>query len=322
MRVIKKPKNSCLASVYIAESASGKLVEFVESTQPPFTREEKWVLVISTLYGCPVDCKFCDAGGNYKGKISYDDLLFQVDYLIREFYPDLNVPCKKFKIQFARMGEPSFNPHVLQVLDDLPRLYNIPGFIPSLSTIAPRGTNSFFNRLLEIKKTKYPLSFQLQFSLHSTDKTQRDQLIPVRKWDFHEMARYGRQFFDPGGKKITLNFALSTTSILDPDILIRHFDPDLFIIKLTPLNPTYKAAQNNMQTLITPEHSDYDIIDPLKSKGYDVILSIGEWEENQIGSNCGQYIHSVQRKGLQPEDSYCYPLMDLFTFAPSCDRKE
>lgn len=113
-----------------------------------------------------------------------------------------------------------------------------------------------------------------------------------------------------------------TTTILDPDLLIRHFDPDLFIIKLTPLNPTYKAAKNNMQTLITHEHSDYDIIDQLKSRGYEVILSVGEWEENQIGSNCGQYIQSVQRKGLQPEDSYCYPLVDLFTFAPSRDRRE
>jgi 23S rRNA (adenine2503-C2)-methyltransferase len=310
MRVIKKTGNSSLASVYVAESDSGKLVEFVESTQPPYHREEKWVLVISTLYGCPVDCKFCDAGGNYKGKISYDDLLFQVDYLIREFYPDLNVPCKKFKIQFARMGEPSFNPHVLQVLEDLPQLYNIPGFMPSLSTIAPRGTNSFFNRLHEIKKTKYPLSFQLQFSLHSTDQTQRDQLIPVRKWDFREMARFGRQFFDPGGRKITLNFALSTVSIIDPNVLIRHFDPELFIIKLTPLNPTFKAAGNKMQTLITPEQSNYSIADQLKSKGYEVILSIGEWEENQIGSNCGQYITACKITGKNIGEAYSYELTD------------
>lgn len=292
MKVIKKTENNSLASVYVAESDSGKLVEFVESTQPPFTREEKWVLVISTLYGCPVDCLFCDAGGNYKGRISYNDLLFQVDYLIREFYPDLNVPCNKFKIQFARMGEPSFNPNVLQLLEDLPQLYNIPGFIPSLSTIAPRGTNSFFNRLLEIKKSRYPLTFQLQFSLHSTDKTQRTQFIPVHKWEFWEMARYGKRFFDPGGKKITLNFALSTISIIDPEILIKHFDPEIFIIKLTPLNPTFKASANKLLSFITPDKLNYEIVDRLKEKGYEVILSIGEWEENRIGSNCGQFVQA------------------------------
>jgi 23S rRNA (adenine2503-C2)-methyltransferase len=190
------------------------------------------------------------------------------------------------------MGEPSFNPNVLQLLEDLPGLYNIPGFIPSLSTIAPRGTNSFFNRLLEIKKAKYPLSFQLQFSLHSTDKSQRTQFIPVHKWEFHEMARYGKRFFDPGGKKITLNFALSTVSIIDPDVLIRYFNPDQFIIKLTPLNPTFKASGNKLLSLITPENSHYEIADQLEEKGYEVILSIGEWEENQIGSNCGQYMQA------------------------------
>ena len=308
MRVIKKTKNSNLATVYIAESAIGQLVEFVESTQPPFTREEKWVLVISTLYGCPVDCKFCDAGGNYKGKLSYDDLLFQIDYLIREYYPDLSVPCTKFKIQFARMGEPSFNPHVLQILEDLPDLYSIPGFIPSISTIAPKGTNNFFNRLIEIKKKHHPLTFQLQFSVHSTQKAQRDQLIPVKKWDFQEMARFGRQFFDPGGRKITLNFALSTVSVIDPNVLIRHFDPDLFIIKLTPLNPTYKAAGNKMQTLITPENSDYEIIDQIKNKGYEVILSIGEWEENQIGSNCGQYVQACLKAREKLPEAYAYEM--------------
>lgn len=308
MKVIKKTKNSDLATVYIAESATGQLVEFVESTQPPFTRDQKWVLVISTLYGCPVDCKFCDAGGNYKGKISYGDLLFQIDYLIREYYPDLKVPCEKFKIQFARMGEPSFNPYVLQVLEDLPDLYSIPGFIPSVSTIAPRGTDTFFNRLLAVKKKKYPFSFQLQFSIHSTHNEQRDYLIPVRKWDFQEIANYGKNFHDPGGRKITLNFALQTVSVIDPAVLIRHFDPDYFIIKLTPVNPTFNAVKNNIQSLITSDSLSFKIVDDLKEKGYEVILSIGEWEENQIGSNCGQYVSACSKSRNKLTETYVYKL--------------
>jgi 23S rRNA (adenine2503-C2)-methyltransferase len=308
MKVIKKTSDSSLATVYVAESASGQLVEFVESTQPPFTRDQKWVLVISTLFGCPVDCKFCDAGGNYKGKLSYDELLFQVDYLIREKYPDLNVTAEKFKIQFARMGEPSFNPAVLQVLQDLPALYNIPGFIPSLSTIAPKGTTKFFNKLLEIKKEKYPSTFQLQFSIHSTDKDQRDQLIPVRKWDFHEIAAYGKSFFDPGGKKITLNFALSTLTVLDPEVLLKYFSPEYFIIKLTPLNPTFKAVKNNMQSLINDNTRDIEIKNQLVACGYEAILSIGEWEENRIGSNCGQYVQACKNDQQKLPEAYRYEL--------------
>ena len=309
MKVISKTENSQLATVYIAQNSAGKLVEFVESTQPPFTREEKWVLVISTLYGCPVDCKFCDAGGSYKGRLSYEDLLFQVDHLIREKYPDLHVPASKFKIQFARMGEPSFNPAVLQVLKDLPGLYDIPGFIPSLSTIAPKGTNSFFNELLEIKKEKYASAFQLQFSIHSTQKAQRDELIPIRKWNFNEIARYGKNFFDPGGRKITLNFALSTSTVIDPEVLLKYFDPDYFIIKLTPVNPTFKSIKNKMQTLINRDSKEYVIKNRLESFGFETILSIGEWEENQIGSNCGQYLQAYLSSCDKLPEAYSYNLI-------------
>jgi 23S rRNA (adenine2503-C2)-methyltransferase len=308
MKVIKKTSDSSLATVYVAESASGQWIEFVESTQPPFTREQKWVLVISTLFGCPVDCKFCDAGGNYKGKLSYDDLLFQVDYLIREKYPDLCVPSEKFKIQFSRMGEPTFNPAVLRLLEDLPGLYNIPGFIPSLSTIAPKGTDAFFKKLLEIKKEKYAKTFQLQFSVHSTDKAQRDELIPVRKWDFDEIAAYGKKFFDPGGRKITLNFALSTSTIIAPDVLLKYFSPEYFIIKLTPVNPTFKAVKNNMQSLINDKSRELEIKDKLEACGFEVILSIGEWEENQIGSNCGQYVQTCLKAGEKLPEAYSYKL--------------
>ena len=57
-----------LAKVYVASVRDDKekLVEFVESIQPPIPREEKWVLIVSTLFGCPVGCKMCDAGGEYK----------------------------------------------------------------------------------------------------------------------------------------------------------------------------------------------------------------------------------------------------------------
>ena len=202
------------------------------------------------------------------------------------------------------MGEPSFNPAVLRVLRDLPRLYDMPGFIPSLSTIAPRGTQAFFNELLAIKKELYTSTFQLQFSIHSTKKAQRDQLIPVRKWEFHEIVAYGKQFFDPGGRKITLNFALSQSTVLEPAVMIKHFSPEIFIIKLTPVNPTFKAAKNKLQSLITEERPGTELKDKLEALGYEVILSIGEWEENQIGSNCGQYIEACRKSTDKLDKAY------------------
>jgi len=306
VRVIQQTQENEIANVYVAETDSGRRFEFVESTQPPMSIREKWVLIISTLYGCPVDCKFCDAGGSYQGRLSHDELLFQIDYLIRKRFPDGFIDTDKFKIQFARMGEPSFNTNVLDVLEQLPSRYSMRNFIPSLSSIAPASTEQFFERLLKIKKELYDKSFQLQFSIHSTDRDQRDRLMPIRKMSFEDIAAYAKQLYSPGGKKLTLNFAIGADYIIQPEKIKNIFDPEIFLIKVTPVNPTFKAMQNNIRSLVNPETSHYPVIDAFKECGYEVLLSIGEWEENKIGSNCGQYVSQMQ--GAANEEMYTYCL--------------
>jgi 23S rRNA (adenine2503-C2)-methyltransferase len=311
MKVIKRIKENNIANVYIAENSEGKQFEFVESIQPPLTIKQKWVLILSTLYGCPIGCKFCDAGGDYHGKLSFDELMFQIEYLINQRFPDKYVDSDKFKIQFARMGEPSFNSNVLDVLEAIPNTFSMKSFVPSLSTIAPHGTDNFFDRLIEIKKRLFPRDFQLQFSLHSTNENQRDELIPVKKWNFEKISEYGERFYSPKGKKITLNFAMGKTNILDVKELKYYFDPNIFLIKITPVNPTFKAKENKIESLITPEIKNYDLINDLNKEGFEVILSIGELEENKIGSNCGQYLNTLNQKNEIIDQSYSYGLVDV-----------
>ena len=125
------------------------------------------------------------------------------------------------------------------------------------------------------------------------------------------MGEYGNRFFSEGGKKLTLNFALGKDNILDPQTLLKHFDPDIFLIKVTPVNPTFKARMNNIDSLIVREEKEYPVVDALKAAAYDVILSVGEWEENKIGSNCGQYIKTLEQAEPILEGSYSYKLQDL-----------
>ena len=217
MKVIAKTGSEEMAFVYIVEYENGKLLECVESLQPPFGRDEKWILLVSTMHGCPVGCKMCDAGGFYHGKPSAEEILAQIEFMVGQRYPDLRVPSKQFKIQFARMGEPALNDAVLDVLETLPKRIDAPGLMPSISTVAPHGSEAFFERLLEIKNRYYAGgNFQFQFSIHTTDLALRDALVPVRKWDFEKMAEYGRRFYRAGDRKITLNFALAKISLLTP----------------------------------------------------------------------------------------------------------
>ncbi len=313
MKVLASTGREDVAMVYVIDMGENKLIECVESVQPPIPREEKWVLLVSTMFGCPIGCSMCDAGGHYQGRPTKEQILSQIDFLVRKRYPDGNIPSKQFKIQFARMGEPSLNPNVLKVLEELPESYNAPGLMPSISTVAPKGSNDFLERLLEIKYEKYSGGhFQFQFSIHSTDDTRRDQLIPVKKWDFTEMEAYGERFFSPGDRKITLNFALAKDMPVDAAVLVNHFDPEKFLIKITPLNPTYSAVENNLLSYIDPHVEDigYEIVESLKKAGYQVIVSIGEIEENLIGSNCGQYIKRHLSATQPIPGGYTYSIQD------------
>lgn len=314
MKVLAATGREDVAMLYVVELGSGKMVECVESVQPPLPREQKWVLLVSTLFGCPVGCPMCDAGGHYQGKPTAEEIFEQIDFLVDRRFPDRNIPSRQFKIQFARMGEPALNPHVLTVLEELPRRYRAPGLMPSLSTVAPRGSERFFERLLAIKRARYAGGrFQFQFSLHTTDQTLREQLIPVKKWGFRQMAEYGERFYAPGDRKITLNFALAQGMPVEPGALLEHFSPDKFLVKITPLNPTYRARENQLSSYIDPQQAEahYDLVAALRKAGYEVIVSIGETEENRIGSNCGQYLkrHLAARSAIP--DGYTYELQAL-----------
>jgi 23S rRNA (adenine2503-C2)-methyltransferase len=278
VKILARAGTETVAMVYLAEMRGSRFVEFVESVQPPLSRSEKWVLIISTLFGCPVDCEMCDAGGSYQ-------------------------------------GEPAFNDEVLEVLSELPRKYRAPGLMPSLSTIAPRGCDGFFDRLKDIKNQYYPGGhFQLQFSIHTTDESIRDRIIPVDKWNFSEIADYGGQFFKPGDRKITLNFALADHLPVSAGVLESTFDPGRFVIKITPVNPTLKVREKRINNLIVNESQalSLDWVRQLRRDGYEVIVSIGEMEENKIGSNCGQYIRRfLNSKENIENDSYQYQIEKL-----------
>ncbi len=309
MKVIARTGRDEMALVYIVEYENGKMLECVESLQPPFRREEKWILLVSTMHGCPVGCKMCDAGGYFHGKPTAEEIMAQIDFMVCNRYPDGRIPVKQFKIQFARMGEPALNDAVLDVLEELPRRYDAPGLMPSISSVAPFGTDAFFERLLEIKNRLYAGGqFQFQFSIHTTDLALRDELVPVKKWNFAKMAAFGEHFYRKGDRKITLNFALAQEQPVDPAFLEKYFSPNIFLIKITPLNPTYRAMENNLETYLDPnaDASQNEIVSALEAVGYQVIVSIGEVEENLIGSNCGQYLRRHLETEMNLSDGYTY----------------
>jgi 23S rRNA (adenine2503-C2)-methyltransferase len=311
MRLLGSTGTEAVATAYLAELRDGRCIEFVESVQPPIPRSEKWVLIVSTMFGCPIRCMMCDAGGHFMGNLTADEILAQIDFLIEQRFGRRRVDTRKFKIQFARMGEPALNMAVLDVLRELPTHYEAPGLMPSLSTVAPAGCKSFFEDLIGIKRGLYGGGrFQLQFSIHTTDEALRRKLIPTETWSLERIAEYGEVFCQEGDRKITLNSALPEGMPLDPEVLLRYFDPAKFLFKMTPLNPTYRVVKHGLKSYLGLSGADDSggVIRGLRQAGYDVLVSIGEPEENLIGSNCGQYVSRHLEAKVAIDDAYTYEL--------------
>jgi 23S rRNA (adenine2503-C2)-methyltransferase len=299
VKIVKTSGDENLAMVFLAETDDGSLIEFVESVQPPLPRDKKWVLIVSTLKGCPVNCPICDAGGHYGGRLSADEIIWQINHLIRRRFKNGSVPVPHTKIQFARMGDPAFNPAVLTVLKKLPSLFDIPGVMPSISTVAPVTAADFLKDLKNIKDDQYPDGkFQMQFSVHTTDDSKRKILVPANTMTLAELARQGELFFTKGDRKITLNFAAVNGFPVDAASVAAFFNPSKFIIKLTPVNPTMSAAASHLKGSVIPgdSRSWRQLEESFKNRGYEVIISIGEQEENRIGSNCGMYVAKYRIK--------------------------
>jgi 23S rRNA (adenine2503-C2)-methyltransferase len=112
------------------------------------------------------------------------------------------------------------------------------------------------------------------------------------------MAELGRRFRRAGDQLVTLNFAAARGVPVDPAAVAAVFSPEHFLVKLTPVNPTTRAGAGGIESRIDPERPETgrEITEAFEREGFRAILSIGEVEENAIGSNCGMFVSEVREK--------------------------
>lgn len=262
--------------------------------------EEKWVITVSTQYGCSMRCNFCDVPKVGPGKnATYKDLIKQVLTGIKS-HPEV-LYTKRLNVHYARMGEPTWNPNVLDATKWL-KTHVDPEYKvhPVVSTMMPRHNEwlkTFIHTWMRIKNRLFFGEAGLQLSINSTSEKERAIMFSNNACSLEEISKIMEGII-PAGRKITLNFAVANFEI-DPSILLKYFDPDDYIIKLTPMHKTITALKNNIETC-----GDYTTFYPyqeyennLKNAGYDVLVFIASNEEDMSRITCGNAILS----GSKPE---------------------
>ena len=264
---------------------------------------EKWVVTVSTQYGCPMKCTFCDVPKvKWRGNVSFDDLKKQL-YNAISLFPETKY-TERLNLHFARMGDPIFNDAVFlfaewcfknkqDIFDDTGLRIEV--FHPVLTTSLPRKLKSLEARLqhwCNIKNNIYNGQAGLQFSINSTNEEQRKEMFSDMSLTMEEFSLIASRLPMPLSRKYCLNFAFSTDFEIDAQKVRRLFDPDKFMCKITPIHNNNACKENHIETV-----NGYTSFAPysqaendLKEAGFDVLVFVPSIDEEDGLVTCGNAI--------------------------------
>lgn len=264
---------------------------------------EKWVITLSTQYGCVMKCTFCDVPNvPWNGNATVQDLKDQLYNALRLF-PGVKY-TERMNIHFARMGEPIFNDNVFEfsywlatnkkdIFKDVGLRVEV--IHPVLTTSLPRKYKRLESRIFEwcdIKNNHFNGQAGLQFSINSTDEDQRDAMFTKMQLPLTEFAKIAEKLPEPLSRKYCLNFAYSTDYHIDAKKLASMFDKEKFMVKITPIHNNTACRENGIKTI-----GGYDSYLPykkpeedLKAEGFDVLVFVPSMDEEHGLVTCGNVI--------------------------------
>ena len=271
---------------------------------------EKWVVTLSTQYGCTMKCNFCDVPNvRFKGNVSEAGLVGQL-YSAIKLFPHCKY-TERLNIHFARMGDPIFNEAVFsfseRLFEDKKLLQEELGLRvetlhPVLTTSMPRGFSPLVQRLsrwVDIKNEIYNGQAGLQLSINSTDDKQREVMFGGSALTLASISEIARDFSNPVGRKYCLNFAYSTDFEVSAVKLRRLFDPEKFMVKITPIHNNNACRASGIETKGGYEsYRPYEKLEEsLKAEGFDVLVFIPSLDEERGLVTCGNAVLGGSKMG-------------------------
>lgn len=270
---------------------------------PCMPLSEKWVITVSTQYGCPMKCTFCDVPKvAWRGNATFYDLQDQL-YSAISLFPEVTY-TERLNLHFARMGDPIFNNHVLDFAEWLieeKALWQretglrVEVIHPVLTTSLPRKFKRLEENILRwcaIKNDLYSGQAGLQFSINSTSEAQRTEMFGDAQLSLDDLAKIADKMPEPLSRKYCLNFAYSTDFEIDAKKIDALFDRNKFMAKITPIHNNNACRENSIKTV-----GGYDSWKPyqkpeeaLKAEGWDVLVFVPSLDEEDGLVTCGNAV--------------------------------
>lgn len=265
-----------------------KRIDEVENI--PVNIEDKLVVTVSSQKGCPCDCAFCDCPKlGFKGNVSYAEMLSEITTAIALAKIEHG---KRLNVHFARMGEPTFNMNVIRTANSVYACFNgrFAEYHPVVSTMMPKANKNLKEFLNDWVMSGYIYGgvdgYGLQFSINTLDEDDRNAMFRNKSLSLSEIGEIISKLPNPKRRKFTLNFAVTSKSNLDVDLMNKYFDKDKCIVKITPIHETVEAVNEGFEII-----KDFDVYEkfeqPLVKDGWDVIVFVPSKEEDADRITCG-----------------------------------
>ncbi len=246
---------------------------------------KRTVICCSVQSGCPVGCTFCGTGSKFVRNLTSDEIVEQINIVLKDknLIKDINDKCKKLQFMFMSMGEPMLNfDNVSRAIIKLNKQF--PNAQLLLSTVGINNDDTF-SKIIELSKKIEKVG--LQFSIHKSNDEDRNKLIPFKnKMNLQKIRDVGIIWWKETNRKPYLNYCVDGTNNTDEDYrnLTNLFSPIIF-------NFTFSVVCSSDETMKDASFRNLEVIklfqDKFLERGYNVRM-FDPHGQDDIGGGCGQ----------------------------------
>ena len=269
----------------------------------PVDITDKLVVTVSSQKGCPMNCNFCDCPKlGFKGNATLPELITEI---MSGVALSGIKHGQRLNVHYARMGEPTFNPNVITSAEFIAQMLmsensdvTFDTYHPVVSTMMPKSDKNLKEFLHKWVTTGLVYGgedgFGLQFSINTLDENDRNEMFRNRSLSLQEISNIIKELPYPKKRKYTLNFAVTSKSNLDVDLMNKYFDKEKCIVKMTPIHETVEAVDEGYEIV-----HDFDVYEqfeqPLVNDGWDVIVFVPSKEEDEDRITCGNSLIALNK---------------------------
>lgn len=270
----------------------------------PVDITDKLVVTVSSQKGCPMNCNFCDCPKlGFKGNATLPELITEI---MSGVALSGIKHGQRLNVHYARMGEPTFNPNVITSAEFIAQMLmsensdvTFDTYHPVVSTMMPKSNKNLKEFLHKWVTTGFVYGgedgFGLQFSINTLNENDRNEMFRNKSLSLQEISDIIKELPYPKKRKYTLNFAVTSKSNLDVDLMNKYFDKEKCIVKMTPIHETVEAVDEGYE--IVHDFDAYEQFEqPLVNDGWDVIVFVPSKEEDEDRITCGNSLIALENK--------------------------